>query len=110
MEKFGQRGIEQAGAVCGASPLKVLLEITLPLIMPGVISGSVMDLYDVFLVHSVVPLIAGGDYRPIAVQIYTETSVFNNWENGSALAVIMSVVQIVFLVFYMKFSRKRWLK
>lgn len=103
------RGAEEAAQVCGASPMKVLWHVTLPLIMPGIISGSIMTFLLCFGTFSV-PLIAGGDYRPIAVQVYTQTAVFNNWNKGSALAVIMSIVQVVFLVIYMKLTKRREIK
>lgn len=100
------KGIEEAGSVCGASPMQVFWKIILPLIKPGIMSGSIMTFLLAFGSFSV-PLLAGGDYRPIAVQIYTTTAVFHNWPKGSALAVIMSVIQVIFLTIYMRLNRRR---
>lgn len=99
-------GIEEAARVCGASPLKVLWHILIPLIMPGIMSGSIMTFLLAFGSFSV-PLIAGGDYRPIAVQVYTQSVVFRNWPKGSAIAIIMSILQVLFLIIYMRLGKRR---
>lgn len=103
------RQAESAASVCGASPLQVFRHITLPLVMPGILSGSIMTFLLCFGTFSV-PLIAGGEYRPIAVQVYTQTAVFNDWSKGSALAIIMAVIQVLLMMIYLKISKKRVVK
>jgi ABC-type spermidine/putrescine transport system permease subunit I len=54
-----------------------------------------------------VPLIAGGDNRPIAVTVYTTSAIFGEWEQGSAIAIVMAVLQISFLMVYSSLLRRR---
>lgn len=96
--------VEEAARVSGATPLRVLRSVTLPLAWPGIRSGSILTFLLAFGAFSV-PLIAGGDYRPLAVLIYTEATVFQNWARGSALAMVMALVAVVAIAAYMAASR-----
>lgn len=101
------RGIEEAGAVAGANRWQVLRYVVLPLIKPGVLAGSVLTFMAAFGAFSV-PLIAGGNYRPLAVEIYKQISVPipAHWSAASAIAVIMGALQVMFLTLYMRFVRR----
>ncbi len=101
------RSIEEAGEVSGATRWQVLRYIVLPLITPGILAGSVLTFMAAFGAFSV-PLIAGGNYRPLAVEIYKQIAVPipARWSAASAIAVVMGVLQVVFLAFYMRFVRR----
>ncbi len=101
------RSIEEAGEVSGATRWQVLRHIVLPLIMPGILAGSVLTFMAAFGAFSV-PLIAGGNYRPLAVEIYKQIAVPipARWSAASAIAVVMGALQVVFLAFYMRFVRR----
>ena len=101
------RSVEEAGEVAGASRWQVLRYVVLPLIKPGVLAGSVLTFMAAFGAFSV-PLIAGGDYRPLAVEIYKRISVPipAHWSAASAIAVLMGVLQVVFLSAYMRTVRR----
>ena len=99
--------IEEAGEVVGASRWQILRHIVLPLITPGVLAGSVLTFMAAFGAFSV-PLIAGGDYRPLAVEIYKQIAVPipARWSAASAIAVVMGTLQVVFLSVYMRSVRR----
>ncbi len=101
------RGIEEAGEVSGASRWQVLRHIILPLIRPGVLAGSVLTFMAAFGAFSV-PLIAGGNYRPLAVEIYKQIAVPipAHWSAASAMAVVMGFLQVLFLAVYMRAARR----
>ena len=101
------QSIEEAGAVSGANRWQVLRHIVLPLITPGVLAGSVLTFMAAFGAFSV-PLVAGGNYRPLAVEIYKEISVPipGHWSAASAIAVVMGALQVIFLTLYMRYVRK----
>jgi putative spermidine/putrescine transport system permease protein len=101
------RSIEEAGEVSGATRWQVLRYIVLPLIMPGILAGSVLTFMAAFGAFSV-PLIAGGNYRPLAVEIYKQIAVPipARWSAASAIAVVMGALQVVFLACYMRFVRR----
>ena len=55
-----------------------------------------------------VPLVAGGNYRPLAVEIYKQIAVPipPRWSGASAIAVVMGLVQVGFLALYMRAARR----
>jgi putative spermidine/putrescine transport system permease protein len=101
------RGIEEAGEVAGANRWQVLRHVVLPLIRPGILAGSVLTFMAAFGAFSV-PLIAGGDHRPLAVEIYKQISVPipAHWSAASAIAVVMGAIQVLFLSAYMRAVRR----
>ncbi|MBI4536938.1 MAG: sugar ABC transporter permease [candidate division NC10 bacterium] len=101
------QSIEEAGAVVGANRWQVLRYIVLPLITPGILAGSVLTFMAAFGAFSV-PLIAGGDYRPLAVEIYKEISIPipARWSAASAIAIVMGILQVAFLAMYMRIVRR----
>lgn len=100
------KSIEEAAEVAGANKWQVLRYILLPLAKPGLLAGSIMTFMLCFGAFSV-PLICGGNYRPLSVAIYTTSATFNRWQEGSAMAVIMAAVQILFLITYIKIIRRK---
>jgi len=101
------RSIEEAAAVAGANGWQVLRHIVLPLIMPGILAGSVLTFMAAFGSFSI-PLITGGNYRPLSVEIYTQIDVFTpaRWSMASAMAIVMAALQVVFLSLYMRILRR----
>lgn len=101
--------VEEAARVTGATPLQVLRRITLPLSLRGVRAGSILTFLLAFEAFSI-PLIAGGNHRPLAVVVYTEAAVFDDFPKGSALAIVMAAIAVVVLVSYQVLSsgRRRW--
>ncbi|HTU03080.1 MAG TPA: ABC transporter permease subunit [Candidatus Sulfotelmatobacter sp.] len=99
--------VEEAGSVAGATRWQVLRHIVLPLIAPGILAGSVLTFMACFGAFSV-PLIAGGNYRPLAVEIYKEISVPipGHWSAASAISVVMGLLQVAFLVCYMRLMKR----
>ena len=101
------RSIEEAGEVAGANRWQVLRHIVLPLITPGILAGSVLTFMAAFGAFSV-PLIAGGNHRPLAVEIYKQIAVPipARWSAASAIAVVMGACQVIFLSLYMRCVRR----
>jgi ABC-type Fe3+ transport system permease subunit len=98
--------VEEAGLVMGASPLVVFRRVMLPLLRSSLWAGAVMIFMQCFGAFSV-PLIAGGNYQPIGVKIYTVANVFLDWPQASAMAVVMGVIQAGLVVAYQAVGRRR---
>jgi putative spermidine/putrescine transport system permease protein len=98
--------IEEAAEVSGASGWRVLRHVMLPLAMPGILAGSVLTFIESFGAFSI-PLIAGGDNRPLSVQIYTVSAIFLKWNQGAAMSVVMGAAQVLFLVTYFRLLRRK---
>jgi ABC-type Fe3+ transport system permease subunit len=101
-------GIEEAARVSGADRWQVLRYVILPLIAPGILSGSVLTFMSAFGAFNI-PLIAGGNYRPLSVEIYKQIQLYipARWSQAGAMAVVMGVLQAAFLSLYMRFLRRR---
>lgn len=98
--------IEEAADVAGANRWQVLRHVVLPLIMPGILAGSVLTFMMAFGAFSI-PLIAGGNYRPLSVEIYRQIGFTPaRWSAASARAMIMALLQVVFLTLYMRILRR----
>jgi ABC-type Fe3+ transport system permease subunit len=98
--------IEEAASVAGANRWQVLRHVVIPLIMPGILAGSVLTFMAAFGAFSI-PLVAGGNYRPLAVEIYRQIDFSPaRWSAASARAVIMAALQVVFLTVYMRILRR----
>ena len=102
------RAVEEAGAVAGANPRQVLRHLIIPQIIPGVLAGSVLTFMTAFGAFSI-PLIAGGNYRPLSVQIYKEISSYvpAHWSAASAMAIVMGILQVTALTIYMRLLRQK---
>lgn len=91
LEKIDPKLIE-AAADLGARPLRVFVEVLLPLSMPGVVSGCIM----VFLLTMsayVTPQLLGGPQGIMAGNIIASQFLSSNdWAFGSALSMVMIVV------------------
>lgn len=98
--------IEEAADVAGANRWQVLRHVVIPLIMPGMLAGSVLTFMAAFGAFSI-PLIAGGNYRPLSVEIYKQIDFTPaRWSAASARAMIMAALQVAFLTFYMRVLRR----
>ena len=98
--------IEEAAEVVGANRWQVLRHVVIPLIMPGILAGSVLTFMMAFGAFSI-PLIAGGNYRPLAVEIYRQINFTPaRWSAASARAMIMALLQVAFLTVYMRILRR----
>ena len=98
--------IEEAAGVSGANRWQVLRHVVLPLITPGILAGSVLTFMAAFGAFSI-PLIAGGNYRPLSVEIYRQIDFTPaRWSAASARAMIMALLQVVFLTVYMRILRR----
>ena len=98
--------IEEAADVSGANRWQVLRHVVIPLITPGILAGSVLTFMAAFGAFSI-PLIAGGNHRPLSVEIYRQIDFTPaRWSAASARAMIMAALQVAFLTVYMRILRR----
>jgi putative spermidine/putrescine transport system permease protein len=92
------RRLMEAGLSLGAGPVETFLRITLPLSMPGVLSGCSL----VYLLASgsiVTPILLGGlRDTMIGSQIYQEIFALFNFHRASALAVLLLMTSLVVII------------
>lgn len=100
IEAIDQR-LEQAAAALGAPPLHVLLRITLPLAMPGLIAGALLGFARAFGEFGATVTFAGaipGETQTLPVAIYTVLQRADGEQAALRLAVLAVAVSMIALV------------
>lgn len=82
----------EAAQDLGANHVTVFRKVTLPLSMPGVISGITMVFMPSVSTFVISQLLSGGQYMLIGNLIENQFKVTNDWNFGSALALILMVI------------------
>lgn len=80
--------LEQAAAVLGASPARVLLLVTLPLLGPSIAAAALIVFLFCFSSFGVVLLLGGPRFATVEVEIYRQTSQFLRLDIAAALALV----------------------
>jgi putative spermidine/putrescine transport system permease protein len=104
------RRIEEAAAVLGARPLRVLAEITLPLIRPGVMAGGIFAFivsFDQFPI-SLFLVVPNGETLPVVLFNYIRfdldgaIAAASMVSIGLALAVVFALERLIGLRAYVR--------
>jgi thiamine transport system permease protein len=100
-------GYEESASSMGANPIKVFLTVTLPLLVPGIVTGTALAFIYSFLSFPIV-LILGGAVRfdTLEVAIYTETIVNRNIDFGAAIAFVQVTLSLGFTAGYLWLERR----
>ena len=91
------RNVEQAAASTGANPSQVFTRVTLPLIAPAALTGSILTFVSTFGTFSI-PLIMGRGGDVLSVMAYRKVSGAFDWPVASTIVIVMAVIQIAVLV------------
>jgi thiamine transport system permease protein len=83
---------EEAAAALGASPVQVLRTVTLPALMPGVVSAASVVFLFCAASFGVVLTLGGLRYSTVETEIYLLTTQFLDLRAASALSVLQLVV------------------
>jgi putative spermidine/putrescine transport system permease protein len=110
MELVGNDTTKAAQSL-GAGPLRTFVGVTLPQIIPGLITG--VSLVFVESVNSyATPLLVGGSQVPmIAPEIYSSITRANDWPLAAAMAAVTLLLSVIVLVAYARIlgrSHARW--
>lgn len=91
----------EAASDLGANRVQCFLRVTLPLSLPGVISGITLVFLPAVSSFFIPKLLGGGQYVLIGNVIETEFLTSGNWNFGSAISLAMAVI-IMFSMFIAK--------
>lgn len=89
------RNYLEAASDLGANKVQSFLRITLPLSLPGVISGITLVFLPAVSSFFIPKLLGGGQYVLIGNVIETEFLTSGDWNFGSAISLIMAVIIII---------------
>lgn len=86
------KSLIEAAQDLGASELEVFLKITLPLSLPGVISGFIMVFMPAITTFVISRLLGGGQFTLIGNLIEQQFLSSGDWNFGSAISILMLVL------------------
>lgn len=101
--------LEKAGAILGASPLRSFFTITLPLSLPGIVSGCVL-VFSLSMSAYVTPALMGGANVPVMpVVVYDQINTLLQWTFGSALSyVLLAITLLSVFIFTRSFEKSKF--
>ncbi len=98
--------IEEAAISLGASNFRTFFKITLPMMLPGVISGAILSWVTIISELSTSIILYTGRTRTMTVAIYTEV-IRGNYGVAAALGTILTIITIISLLLFFKLSGKK---
>ena len=91
------RQLYDAARNLGAGAVRIFLQVTLPLSLPGIVSGSVL-VFTLAISAFVTPALVGGPRVPVmATLIYQQGIALLNWPFGAAISFVMLLVLLLLL-------------
>lgn len=94
--------VEEAARALGATPRQVFFKVTLPLSIPGMISGSLMVFSLAITAYALPALLGGAQVKMISAIAYDAMLVSYNWPFGSAVGIIMVLVSTALIYSYLR--------
>ncbi len=101
---------EDAALTLGASPLTVLRRITLPQVMPGILSGSIIVFALTAAAFATPSIIGGRRMKVVATMIYDEYKNTLNWPLGASIAIILLLANVVIIAGSNRLVERRFAK
>lgn len=103
--------LEESAALDGAGAFRRFRSVTLPMIQPSIaIATTLMLIQGLRIFDQVLALTGGGPAgatQTLATEVYQHAFVFNNFGFGAALALILSLIILVFTVIQQYITRDR---
>ncbi|WP_079317215.1 carbohydrate ABC transporter permease [Microbispora sp. GKU 823] len=103
--------LEEAAALDGAGPLRRFRSVTMPMIQPSIAIATTLSLIQGLRIFDQVIALTGGGpagaTQTLATEVYQHTFVFSNFGFGAALALVLSVLILIFTVVQQYATRDR---
>jgi thiamine transport system permease protein len=98
---------EEAARSLGAHGMRLFWRITLPQILPALLSAAALVFIFCLLSFAIVLVLGGGPrYTTLEVEVYRLAKVSLDLKTGSALALIGAIISLVFLYAYIKLQQR----
>ena len=89
------KSLLEAASDLGATPVQAFLRVTLPLSLPGVISGITLVFLPAVSSFFIPKLLGGGQYVLVGNIIESQFLTSGDWNFGSAISLIMAVIIMI---------------
>lgn len=96
----------EAASDLGANKVESFLRITLPLSIPGVLSGITLVFLPAVSSFFIPKLLGGGQYVLIGNVIESQFLISGNWNFGSAISLIMAIIIMISMYITKKVDRE----
>ena len=96
--------VEEASINLGVSPARTFFKITLPLMLPGVVSGAILSWIETINELSSSVLLYTGKTITMSVAIYNEVA-RNSFGTAAAMATILTISAILMLIVFNHVSK-----
>ena len=101
------KSLEEAAADLGANRIKVFTSVTLPLSLPGIVSGITMVFMPTMTCYVISDTFSNGKVTIIGALIEQWFGGGDNWHYGSIIALIMLVIMFISTLIEGKFSEDK---
>lgn len=98
--------VEEAAASLGASTIKTFFRITLPMMLPGVISGAILSWVTIISELSTSIILYTANTRTMTIGIYTEV-IRGNYGIAAALSTILMAITIISLLLFFRITGQK---
>ena len=98
--------LEETAKVLGAGRVRVFYHVTLPLLMPAIVSSALLAFVFSFTSFGVVLILGGSQFATLEVAIYELTAKLFRLPLAGALSVIQLVFTYLFLLLYARFQER----
>jgi iron(III) transport system permease protein len=98
--------VDEASINLGVSPGLTFLKITVPIMLPGILSGAILSWIETINELSSSVMLYTGRTSTIAVAIFSEVA-RNSFGTAAAMATILTVTTVVMLLIFSRVSRGR---
>ena len=96
--------VEEASVNLGVSPGITFLKITVPLMLPGILSGAILSWIETINELSSSIMLYTGRTSTLAVAIYNEVA-RNSFGTAAAMATILTVTTVIMLIVFTRVSK-----
>lgn len=93
---------EESARALGASPRRAFFDITLPMLLPALISGATLAFIYSFLSFPIVLALGGARFSTIEVEIYRKAIVEIDYSGAAALATLSLLIALILTFGYLK--------
>ena len=96
--------LEESAAMLGAGRFDTFIHVTLPLLLPAIVSSAVLAFAFAFTSFGVVLVVGGSQFATLEVATYELTAKLFRLELAGALAIIQMLFTYAFLLVYTRFQ------
>jgi len=97
---------EEGARALGANRVRTFAGVTLPLLLPGILTGTALAFIYSFLSFPIVLTLGSAQFSTLEVEIYVQTITLRNQTLGASLALVQVLLSLAFTYGYLWLERR----